>query len=217
MPLPPRNKAIHDVYGVLLVRQEPALLEGMVVDLIAPDRQARFQAKLLQMFDAVQLQRALIMLGGADLDDLIGGQTNLLRQVVEHHLSAERRGQGGDEQAVIAARARSGDRAGGVAAQAVGNQPFTLDQAAVSGLLALRPGHAADELIEVNGFHHETIPLSPPWLQAPPPTRPGCANHPRSRRAACHARRSSGPRSTRAFSTGDSWAEPAEVPGRAAG
>src|SRR5205807_4921105 len=151
-------EAIGYVDRVLQVGQENALLKGMIIDLVTPDRQARLQAKFLQVLDPVQLQRTLLMFGGAELDGLAVWQADAFGYIVQHHLAAQRRGQRGNEQAMIAARASSGNRARSVTTQAVGNQPFTLNQALVSCLRRIRPIHPANKALEVNELLHETIP-----------------------------------------------------------
>ena len=51
-------------------------------------------------------------------------EPDALEHVIEHHAPADRRRQRGDEQAVIPPRHDASNRAGGVAAEAVRDQPF---------------------------------------------------------------------------------------------
>ena len=64
---------------------------------------------------------------------------NLMRSQsrVQHHVTAQRIRQGGDQKAVIAPCKRPGHRAGGIAAKAVGDQPFLIEVRVGIGLSAL--------------------------------------------------------------------------------
>ena len=48
--------------------------------------------------------------------------------MIPHDHASERRGQSGDQQSMIPPGDRAGDGAGGVAAQAVGDEPFAVEQ-----------------------------------------------------------------------------------------
>ena len=74
---------------------------------------------------------------GARVEHAAVGQAQALGESVEHHHAAQRIGQGGDQQAVVAARDGAAHRAGGVAAQAVGDQPL-LAQVGIRGRIGER-------------------------------------------------------------------------------
>jgi hypothetical protein len=97
------NEPVSNDDGVLEVRQEDAALDLRLTTTKAPDRQPKFEVEV----DQLQLLRG-----------------EALKQVTPHHHPANRRVQGGDEQAVIAARVWSVDDARGVAADAVRDEPF---------------------------------------------------------------------------------------------
>ena len=129
----PSSDAIGDVHRVLLVRHHDALLDRESVDAVEPDRQPQLEAELGQMLGAVRRVRAGDFVLVAEPDDAVPGQPHALEQVIEQDHAAERRGQRRDQHAVVAARQHAGDRAGGVAAEAVGDQPLAPRRALARG------------------------------------------------------------------------------------
>jgi hypothetical protein len=61
-------------------------------------------------------------------------KTNALIEMREQREASQRRGQRRNEQRVIAAGRGAGERAGGVAAQAVRDQPLPIDELALAQL-----------------------------------------------------------------------------------
>ena len=114
---------------VLPVRQQDALLDDEAAELVAPDRQAGFQAELGQVVGAVQLELAADALLAADLDDVVpSGRRICSDRWLSIIVRPSGAGRAAIEQAVIAAREHARDRAGGVAAQAVGDEPLAVEQ-----------------------------------------------------------------------------------------
>ena len=112
--------------GVLAVRHEQALLE----DDAAAARSARpagpapggTRRRCQHLARACRSRSALLSPPVVAARCRPAGRA--AREVVQHHRAAERRRQGGDQQAVVAPRRHAGDRARGVAAEAVGDQPL---------------------------------------------------------------------------------------------
>ena len=138
------DQPVMDEDRVLHVRQQHALLEGHVADLVAPDRQAPFEAKLGKVLDTVQVELAADALLAAEMHGLAVRQPQPFREVIEHHAAPERARQRGDEQAVIAPRSDAGERAGSVAAQAVGHQPLIVDELLHLAGMLRRPRQVQD-------------------------------------------------------------------------
>ena len=113
------------------MHQAGALLELEVVAAVDPDRKPFFQAELDQRGgDEVVPGGAGQVLGDQGVARLADDQR--LLELVEHHGAAVRGGQRGDQPTVKAARVDAGQGAGGVAAQAVGNDPLGLERAPVA-------------------------------------------------------------------------------------
>ena len=123
------DEPIVDIDRVLLMREKNALFQGETVRFITPDRQAELQAERFQVLGPVQVQRrgAGAFLAAETKRGTVG-KTKKLGEMVEHVLPAQRRRQSGDQQAVIPARRHAGKGSGGVSAQAVGHEPFAVQQ-----------------------------------------------------------------------------------------
>ena len=122
------DHAPRHVRGVLEVREQRALLQAEPVDLVAPHGQPRFEAKLRERRRGVRELGAVFGEERGERDDVAALEAHLLAHAREHHRAAERRGQGRDEQAVIAAREHAADGARGVAPEAVGEQPLLREE-----------------------------------------------------------------------------------------
>jgi hypothetical protein len=110
------------------VWHEDALLHGISLDLILPDRQPQLEPELFEVLEAVKLS------GIAPLDIIAKGYRGLIRmpeelaEVIQPHLPAERIGQRRGQQSMIPARGDPAERTGGVATQAIGHEPLTDQQ-----------------------------------------------------------------------------------------
>ena len=209
------NEAIGDVHRVLHVRQEHVLFQDIAGKLIAPDGQAGFQAKLRQVLSSRQSQLAVRVLLTAQVDECPVRQSQLFPEVVEHHAAAQRVGQRGDQQAVIAARRNSCHRPRGVAAQAVGHEPLARQQGLVLGGVALTPRHFENEIVHrVQAAGQRVLtPCATSRGGGPPLLRRGFASFPPTPAAPYRRRRSADPRSTRGDPRYGPPAEPATAPG----
>src|SRR4030081_816895 len=98
------QNAINDVDGVLQMGQENAFLQNDITHAIRPDRQAIFQTKLLQPIRAFQIKLTAGTFLAAQRTDIVIAEAEKLRNVVPHDHATERRGQRGDEQAMITPR-----------------------------------------------------------------------------------------------------------------
>src|SRR4051812_27909771 len=101
------NQPIAHVNGILAVGQQDSLFERDPLDFVTPDRQSALQSKLLKMLDAVQIQLARPLVAPQQKGPT-ARQTHQLRKMIEHYLPAERGGQRGHQQAVVAPRSDAG-------------------------------------------------------------------------------------------------------------
>ena len=122
----------------------------------------------------------------------VGGHQRL-REVVQHHHAAEGRGQRRHQQAVKAAGRHAGHRPGGVAAEAVRQQPFARDAAPRRPRRAAsRSGAAAPPRSCRSRLVLQHAPGRARWRRGRANASPR-----RSRPARCRCRRSADPRWTR--------------------
>ena len=122
-------------HGVLPVGEEEALFQHESIHFVAPHRQAGLQAERGQWED--MFRRDPRQLLGACVVHPAVRQAQALGEPVEHHHAALWIGQGRDQQAVVAARNSAAHCAGGIAPQAVGDQPL-LSQVGIRGRIGER-------------------------------------------------------------------------------
>ena len=122
----PFEQPVDDPGGVLVVRQHDALLQRHAGLLEPPDGAAVVEPELDQRLGKQELSVA--RLETAERDDRAVGEVQRLAELVQEGGAAGRRGEGGDQQAVVAPREHAADGAAGVAAEAVGEEPLTADQ-----------------------------------------------------------------------------------------
>ena len=130
------DQPVAQVRGVLEVGHQQPLLDGVPGrELVAPDGQAVVEAELGEVGGAVDLQQvAAGPLLAAEADDRAVGQAEAVGEVAEHQGPAVVAGQGGDQQAVVAAGVGARERPRGVAAEAVGHEPLAVEQGPRVGL-----------------------------------------------------------------------------------
>jgi hypothetical protein len=154
------------VHGVLVVRQQQALLDDPFSQVELPHRQASLEPELAQVAGAVQLRARADTLLTAQCHLPAIRQTNVLGQVIEHHDPPEGRRQRRDEQAMVLARHHPRDSAGRVAPDAVGDEPFAREQRFVlGGRRASGPRHPPQQLRSARsdgcgragGFGHHSL------------------------------------------------------------
>src|SRR5450432_714475 len=132
-------EAVADDDGVLARRQEDTLLEPHALDFEVPHGQAQLEPKLSESRRA----RA------AELELAPVGQHDPFGELVEHHGAAQRVPERRDQQAVEASRDDAGDRARGIAADAVADDPF----AALEHARRRRAAQIAREHARARGRH----------------------------------------------------------------
>src|SRR3569833_4638609 len=111
------------------VGHEDLFLDHDLSYLIPPYRQPHLETNLGEILATVDVEVVDVMLLAADARDCPVTELQFLGEVIEHHEAAERRGQCGDQQAVIAARAHAREGAGGKTTETDGDQPLQLQQA----------------------------------------------------------------------------------------
>ena len=122
------TSGILDVHGVLPVRQQHALFDDRAAQFVVPDWQAHVEAKLGQIGGAVDFEHATNAFLSAEPSSGAVGQAHEFRQMIQHHLTPQRRRQSCNQEPMVAPRCHAGYRAGRIAAQAIGHQPFARHQ-----------------------------------------------------------------------------------------
>ena len=119
-----RQHRVANVHRVLAVHHEDPLFDDDVGERETPDRQPGFEPELDQVLTTVDGVRAGDLVFVAEPAHRPVREPDALEHVIQHHTPPDRRRQRGDEQAVIPPRHDAGNRAGGVAAEAIRDQPF---------------------------------------------------------------------------------------------
>src|SRR5271157_12731 len=110
---------------ILEMRNQQPLLQGDTRSLDPPDWQAQLEPKLDNA--ALRLVLGTAGKGSRQQDNRLAVRThNLLVKLTEHHGPTERRRQSGDQEAVIPPHRHAANRARGVPAQTVGDNPLAL-------------------------------------------------------------------------------------------
>ena len=104
------HHTVGDVDRVLHIGEQQSGLKDGLCHLVAPDGQAVLEAELNERVGRGHLQVVLGVLFAADLHHGAIGEAKLFAQMPEHDHAAQRRGQCGDQQTMIAARWDTGDR-----------------------------------------------------------------------------------------------------------
>src|SRR5215471_5655713 len=106
---------------------ENSFFELETLEVVEPCGQPVLESKFGEPPGSGQLDGADALLGNED-DDTSVGQTDALPEVAEEHQASERRGQSRDEQSVIPASDGTGNRPRRVASEAIGDEPFRLQE-----------------------------------------------------------------------------------------
>ena len=113
---------------ILQMRKQDALLQDEIAHVISPDWQTVFEPEFPQIIGALQIELTAGAFFAAKRNDIVIAEAKKFRDVTPHHHATERRGQRRDEQSVITPRDRARNCAGGVTAEAVGHEPFAIEQ-----------------------------------------------------------------------------------------
>src|SRR5262245_65953090 len=99
----------------------------MSCDFITPDRESPLQSEFTQVIGDLQIHMVFGVFLAAEVDYGFVRQFDLLGEMAEHHCTSERSWKIGNQHPVVAARASSGNGAGGVTSEPVRHEPL-LDQ-----------------------------------------------------------------------------------------
>ena len=117
-----RQVAVGHQHRVLAVGHQDPPFKLDSADLIAPHRQTEIEPKVLQV-RVVAIGRAAIAIA-LERDRGPAATRNPLRKMGQQEEPTQRRGQGGNQEAVIAPRGGAADGSRCIAPQAVGDQPL---------------------------------------------------------------------------------------------
>src|SRR5205807_1281949 len=146
------EQSIDDVSRVLQMRHQHAFLDADSLGRKAPNRAAVLHRELLEdaLLGKRDLASAVLVAAQAPAESIRTFEHFL--EMIEHHRAAQRSGEGGDQEAVEAARAGAADCAGRVTAKGIRDQPFAGEEL-VAGIAALPAGLNRDRNRRFGGAH----------------------------------------------------------------
>ena len=122
-----RIQIVAHVRGVAAGLEPDALDEPHAGEFVGPGRHVPVEVEALQEADARRRLHAAFPDVRVELEAVIVEQDRVV-ELGDQQAAADRRGEGGQQQAVVAAREGAGHGAGGEPADAVGDQPFALER-----------------------------------------------------------------------------------------